>query len=368
MIAVAIIVGLTVVQDAFSTNYLIEKYMSPYLFAILTIVVGLLLNIVMLEVGHVIGAKLGHYRIMSFNVVGFCWMRKEGKWKFGFKDFDGLTGETRVAPKSEKSKLTAYIWIPVAMYALELAACIIVYTLGTGKGVSPTSPLRWMSISSILLIVISSMIALYNLAPFKLDSMTDGYRLTLISKKENMEAFNELMRIQALQQEGKEVDKIKIFPEITEFTASINLISVYQELEKGDYQKADELIDMIIVDPKKVSSTTYNRLLAQKLYIKIVTLPLEEVQDYYEKQVSDETRKFISNDLSMESLRTYILIAGLLDESNGEVEFAKSRSNKALKRTIPSRVKVEEKLYAEALEKVYNAHPDWKQEEKSPEA
>ena len=79
MIAVAIIVGLTVVQDAFTTNYNLN--MSPYLFAILTIVVGLLLNIIMLEVGHVIGAKLGHYRIMSFNVLGFCWMRKEGKWK-----------------------------------------------------------------------------------------------------------------------------------------------------------------------------------------------------------------------------------------------------------------------------------------------
>lgn len=366
MIAVAIIVGLTVVQDAFSTNYNLN--MSPYLFAILTIVVGLLLNIIMLEVGHVIGAKLGHYRIMAFNVLGFCWMKKEGKWKFGFKDFDGLTGETKVAPKSEKSKLTAYIWIPVALYAIELAACIVIYTLGTGKGLDPRSPLKWMTISSILLIVISSMIALYNLAPFKLDSMTDGYRLTLMSKKENMEAFNELMRIQALQQEGKEVDKIKIFPEITEFTASINLISVYQELEKSDYKKADELIDMIIVDPKKVSSATYNRLLAQKLYIKIVTLPLEEVKEYYDKQVTDETRKFISNDLSMESLRTYILIAGLLDESNGEVEFAKSRSHKALKRTLTSRVKVEEKLYNDALDKVYEAHPEWKQEENNSEA
>ncbi len=365
MIAVAIIVGLTVVQDAFGTNYNLN--MSPYLFAILVIVVGLLVNIIMLEVGHVIGAKLGHYRIMSFNFLGFCWMRKEGKWKFGFKDFDGLTGETKVAPKSEKSKLTPYIWIPVALYAIELATCIVIYSLGTAKDVDPRSPLKWMTIASILLIVISSMIALYNLAPFKLDSMTDGYRLTLISKKENMEAFNELMRVQALQLEGKEVDHIKIFPEITEFTASINLISVYEELDKGNFAKAEELIDMIIVDPKKVSSSTYNRLLAQKLYIKIVSLPLEEVKIYYDEQVNDLTRKFIADDLSMESLRTYILIAGLLDESNGEVEFAKSRSHKALKRTLPARAKVEEKLYNEALEKVYAAHPDWKQEENKPE-
>ena len=120
---------------------------------------------------------------------------------------------------------------------------------------------------------------------------------------------------------------------------------------------------MIIVDPKKVSSTTYNRLLAQKLYIKIMTLPLEEVKTYYDKEINDNVRKFIANDLSMESLRAYILIAGLLDESNGEIEFAKSRKDKALKRVAPGRKEVEQKLYDGALNKVYEAHPNWKQPE-----
>ena len=119
---------------------------------------------------------------------------------------------------------------------------------------------------------------------------------------------------------------------------------------------------MIVEDPKKVSSQTYNRLLAQKLYIKIMTLPLEEVKEYYDKQIGDETRKFIANDLSMPSLRAYILIAGLLDESNAEVTFAKSRKDKALKRTNTGRRQVEEKLYQEALTKVYSAHQDWVQE------
>ena len=204
------------------------------------------------------------------------------------------------------------------------------------------------------------MIALYNLVPIKLDSMTDGYRLTLISKKENMDAYNELMRIEALQLEGKEVGEIKVFSDITEFTASINLMSVYEEYKKNNYARAEELIDMIIVDPKKVSSQTYNRLLSQKLYIKIMTLPLEEVKVYYDKQIDDSVRKFIANDLSIESLRTYILIAGLLDESNGEVKFAVSRKDRALKRAAPSRAETEKLLYENALKKVYEAHPDWK--------
>lgn len=359
MIGAAIIVGLTAVQSVFQAHYHIS--MVSYLFAIIVIVVGLLVNIIGLEVFHVIGAKLGHYSVISFNVLGLCFQKKAGKWKFGFKDFDGLTGETKVAPKDEKSKLTPYIWLPVLMYFIELVVCIVLFTLAEDKNTPFDSPLHWMAVAAILWIVISSMLALYNLVPVHLDSTTDGYRLMLISKKENVEAFNELMRIQALQMEGKEVGEIKVFTEITEFTASINLMSVYEELNNKNYQRAEELIDMIVLDPKKVSSQTYNRLLAQKLYIRIMTLPLEEVRKYYDESINDNVRKFIANDLSMESLRAYILIAGLLDESNGEVEFAKSRKEKALKRVMPSRVEVEKKLYEEALEKVYSEHPDWKE-------
>ena len=359
MIGAAVVVGLTAVRDVFLAHY--HFSLNNYVFAILAILVALIVNIVGLEVFHVLGAKAGHYKILSVNVLWLCFRKKEGKWKLGFKDFDGLTGETKVAPKDEKSKLGLYVWLPVLAYFVELIACIVIYTLAGDKNIAPTeSPLHWMAVAAILFIVVSSMIALYNLVPIKLDSMTDGYRLTLISKKENMDAYNELMRIEALQLEGKEIGEIKVFSDITEFTASINLMSVYEEYKKNNYARAEELIDMIIVDPKKVSSQTYNRLLSQKLYIKIMTLPLEEVKVYYDKQIDDSVRKFIANDLSIESLRTYILIAGLLDESNGEVEFAVSRKDRALKRAAPSRAETEKLLYENALKKVYDAHPDWK--------
>ena len=214
MIAAAIIVGLTVVRDTFTTHYNLNN-LSPYVFAIIVIVVGLLINVIMLEVGHVIGAKLGKYAVLSFNVLGFCWQKKAGKWKFQFKDFDGLTGETKVAPKDEKSKLTPYVWVPVLFYALELTGCIVIYTMASDKNVPYSSPLNWLAVAAIFLIIISSMIALYNLTPFKLDSTNDGYRLILLSKKENIEAYNELMRIEAAQMNNEEVGEIKVFSVIS---------------------------------------------------------------------------------------------------------------------------------------------------------
>ena len=357
MIAAAVIVGLTAVQATFQVHYHLS--MPTYLFAIIVIVVGLIFNIIGLELSHVAGAKIGGYKILSINCVGFCFQKKGGKWKFSFKDFDGLTGETKIAPKSDKAKLAPYIWFPIVMYFAELAACIVVFTLAEDKSINAHSPLHWMAIASLLLIIIASMLALYNLVPIKLDSMTDGYRFTLLTKKENIDAFNELMRIEAAQMNDEDPGEIKVFNEITEFTASINLISVYIELKNKNYTRAEELIDMIVVDPKKVSPQTYNRLLSQKLYIKIMTLPLEEVKEYYDKNVDDFARKYIAHDLSMESIKAYVLIAGLLDKSRNEVEFAKSRKDRALKHTPHSRVEIENKLYEEALAKVYEAHPDW---------
>ena len=119
------------------------------------------------------------------------------------------------------------------------------------------------------------------------------------------------------------------------------------------------MIDKIIEDPSKVTTATYNRLMAQKLYIKIITLPLEEASKFYEESVGNEIRRFISNDLSMESIRAYVLIAGLLDNAPGEVQYAMSRKNKAAKRATASRKKVENALYEDAIKLVKEAHPDW---------
>ncbi len=358
MIAIAIIVGLTVVSSAFGNFYAGQGFMNTYLFAILTIIVGLLFNIVMLEVFHVIGGKLGGYNIVSFNILGFCWSKTLGKWKFKFEDFDGLTGETKLAPKSEKSKLTWFVWLPLLMYIVEFGICIALYTMGS-TSLPTKDPRRWLAVAALLWIIISSMIALYNFVPVKLDSMTDGYRLMLISKPANVAAFNELMRIENLQREGKPVDNIKIFEEITDFTASINLFSVYECLAEKKYDEAEKLIDMIIVDPKKVAVTTYNRLIAQKLYIKVINLPEEEARKYYDENVGDAIRRFISNDISMESLRAYVLIAGVLDNSLAEVSYANTRKEKALKRSLPARAELEKELYSSAIAMIKEKHPDW---------
>ena len=361
MVVIALLVAILIIRPLFESGVFSGPIVLSYLYTFLIIIGALILNAVGLELMHLLGAIIGGYAVVEFNVFGFALYKKLGKWKFGFKSFDGLTGSVVVAPKSEKSKLNAYVWLPILAYIIELVAGVVLYSIfgSTKSNVEGAYTHHLIALIAIVFVTVSSMLALYNFVPFELDSETDGHRLLLITKKVNMEAYNELMRIENLQREGKEVGEIRIFNDITEFTANINLISVYEHLSRGEFSKAEKLVDDIIVDPEKISKTTYYRLLAQKLYIKIMTLPKREAEVYYDENIDDKVRRFISSDASMESVRAYILIAGMLDESQAEVNYAISCVKKAMKRALPSRAKIEEKLYKEALQIVKDNHPLW---------
>lgn len=353
LIAGSFIIGTTVIKDAFQTFSVAD----PYLVGIGTIIVGIILNVCGLELLHALGAKIGGYEVVSINIVGFCFEKLRGKWTFKFKDFDGLTGETKVAPRKEKRNLKWFMWMPLLGYLIEVAACVALNTTITET--PELYNLGWLAISALLLIVISSIIALYNIVPFKLDSMTDGYRLVLISKKVNSEAFDELMRVENLQRNGEKVSKIKVFDEITEFTASVNLLSVYEYLNEKKYAEANKIIEKILGSGNELETYTRNRLMAQKVYIQIMEDEIEEAKKFYNEQVKDDIRRFIANDDSMESLRAYALIAAFLEDSESEVEYTKSRLAKILKKTLPSRAEIEQKLYKEALDKIAKTHKDW---------
>lgn len=359
MIALAVIVGLSVITNAMSQIGPRTSQFNPFAFIIHTILVGLLFNIIMLEVLHILGGIAGGYKIVSVNILGFNFEKKNGKLSFKFKDFDGLTGETKLVPKKEKPNLKPFIWFPLFGYAAEMAGCIVLYS---SMMQNQASDVAWLGVCAILFVVLSSMIALYNLVPIKLDTMTDGYRLVLISKEANVAAYNELLRVEDLERNGKDVGELKVFEEITEFTANLNLFSVYKYLDEGKYDEAEKIVDLNLTGGKKLEPNTYKRLISQKLYIELMTKEPEEARKVYDEIANDDVRRFIANDKSMESIRAYILISGILEKSQGEVNFAIANKAKALKRTLEKRAKYEEKLYDLALNKVYEAHPKWKEE------
>ena len=360
IIAFAIIFGLTVLQAHQN-----ESTLTGFLYVIYiigSVLVGTLLNAILFEVAHIIGAKIGKYDIISVNILGLCFYKEEGKRKARFASFDGLTGETKIVPKEgmvEKATPYPYLFFGSLFFVVEAVAVMVVFSIFRH---AEDLVLRDVAYSVLTIGAIGFVILIYNILPIRIDSMTDGYRLTMVSNPKNKLAFNELLRVEYEISQGNDDVEIKIFDEITNFTADLNLNRVYALLDKKEYKPAEEILDKIIAAKQEVSEKVYIRARAQKIYINLYTRNLEEAKEYYEKEVPVAERREISNDVSMASIRAYLLMSGLLDKSRSECIIALNNVYRAFKHTPKNRQHTEVELFNEALEKVVAAHPDWELE------
>lgn len=357
ILAIAVVFGLTVLREHASNPNTGMDTVVYIIFIFGAILSGVLFNAILFEVAHILGAKAGRYAIVSVNILGLLWYRDENKTKFKFKGYDGLTGETVILPKEDAKKEpnpTPYLLFGTLFYAIEITSVIICFTLYKDDPIGTNFVYFFLVVA-----VIGGMILLYNILPLKLDAMTDGYRMRMTTNAANKKAFNELLRVEYAVSQGKEV-KVATFTEMTNFTAELNLNKVYMLLDKKQFKEAEELIDIIINGKETVSNKIYVRARCQKIYINIINNSLEEAREFYDKEVSMAERRDISNDRSMVSARTYLLMSGLLDGSKSECLIAINTAGKCFEGTPKQRKKTEADLFNAAIDKVDELHPTWK--------
>ena len=360
IIILAVVFGLTVLQSHLNESSLIGFTYVLYIAG--AVIAGAVINAVIFELAHVLGAKIGKYMILSVNVLGFCFYKEDGKTKFRFASFDGLTGETKIVPKEgmvDKANPYPYLLFGSLFYAIEAIIVMVLFSLLRNAS---EYGLRDVAYAVLTIGAIGLVVLVYNILPMRIDSMTDGYRLTMVSNPKNKEAFNELLRVEYEVQQGNSDVEVKVFDDITNFTADLNLNRVYALLDKREYAQAEEILDKIISAKNDISEKVYIRARAQKIYINLYTKNIDEAREYYDKEVPVAERREISNDVSMASIRAYLLMSGLLDKSRSECIIALNNVYSAFKRTPKNRQETEIALFNEALEKVVAAHPDWELE------
>lgn len=358
VIALALIFCFTVLRG-YSSESGIDNGFLYWLYIVGAIVLGTILNAILFEFAHRVGAKAGRYIILSTNVLGLMFTRVEGKKKVKFTSFDGLTGETKIRPNPDAKKEPnprPYLLFGTVFYAVEIILVVVIFVVLTSLNNVILSDIAYFILT---MGVVGGVILLYNILPFRLDSITDGYRLTMISNPKNKEAFNELLRVEYEISQGNSDVEIKTFETITNFTADLNLNKVYALLDKREFIEAEKLLDIILSGKEEISKSLFLRARAQKIYINLMTKPLEEAKKYYEEEVKLHEMRDISHDVSMPSIRTYILVSGLIDKSHSETIITLNNVDKAFKRTPEKRKPIEESLYNETLNRLIEAHPNW---------
>lgn len=329
---------------------------------------GILFNAILFELAHMAGAKVGRYEIISVCILGLTFYKLDGKRRVKFANFDGLTGETKILPRTDVEKMPnprPYLLFGSLFFLVEAIGCVVAFTLfNTDNAATRTDAQVVLSnVGHFLLTmaVVGGVILLYNIIPLRLDSITDGYRLTMVTNPKNKEAFNELLRVEYEISQGNSDVEIKTFENITNFTADLNLNKVYALLDKREFEEAEKLLDIILTGKNELSHRTYLRAVAQKIFIHLLNKTPEEAREYYDNAVDLRVVREISQDDSMPSIRTYILVCGLIDRSRSEAALAIDKVSKAYKRTPKNRRPTEARLYNEAIDRVIEFNPKWEE-------
>ena len=323
MLVIVIIVGVTVIQPNFGNISSNLGSQGAIICVILSLLIGFIVNGTLIEIGHLLGALIGKYKIYHFCVLGFCFYKdKEGRLKFKLSSFDGIVGDTKIEPKSEKSNSIFYILFPLLFISIEVIVLVAVISI-----ISNISSLAFLKYACIICLTIGGILVLYDYAPIKLDTYNDGYRYVVTSKKINKDAYNEYLRIIKNIYYHQDDLNYKTYDELTDFTSKINMLSIYRLVKEDKIQDGIDIMDKII--NSNVSSLIKDDALMNNIYL--TYLLKKDVKDLL-NDVPESFKREISKCSTLLSSRAYI--AELLGGENidTELEFGKTRFNKIYKR------------------------------------
>ena len=359
--AFAVVYGFTVLQTHFQSSAMTAVWQYA-LYIIGCIIAGVLISSILFEFGHALGAKVGGYKIVKFTILYFSIYLDNNKYKFGFRRFNGLTGETLIIPnysKKEKPNPLPYlIYGPIFNLGWFVGSLVTFFYFKDGSRLDGDIAYAFLTTGLIGLILF-----IYDIVPIKSDVSTNGYQFFSLLKSKDYQGYNDLLtasndnNISVAVSSDKKADKPA--KQVNLNRVEGKLLSVANFIDEKKYDEASKLIEELLAKPEELTNKTYLETYEQKIYIKIMTTLFDEMSDYYNNEISLSLKRDISSDHTLIGIRTYILMAGLFDKSRSECVLALSKVAKAYKNTLPSRKHAELVLFNDALEKVCQAHPKW---------
>lgn len=361
MLGGAVWVGLSFIRPTISDeNFATYIPMNGVVLVLLAVLVGVLLNAVILELGHLLGAKLGHYKVVSWTCLGIQFKRgKDDKFKGGFGPFDGITGETKVVPlDAKKSNPRQMIYMPLVLFLIEVAICVVLMSVGKSAMNAGNGSMITVYLIALVILTVGCLIFLYNTFPIALDTKNDGQFITIFNNQANVQAYNEILIANDKMSRGEDVGKTPIYETVTDFTVKMNDVALYKALQEKNFEEALRINELTINCKDRVSSRTYLNAVAQKMALHLYLDPLNEAIEEY-KYLKHDEKRFIADLSSAPAVRAYLLVSGLVEDSEGEVKVAMDRADAAIKASGEDKRPVEEELMKEALKMAIERHPDW---------
>jgi len=327
---------------------------NAFVFYLIAIIVGFAISVIFMELGHVVGAKIGGYRIISISFLWLTFVKQNHKWKITTTSFDGFTGETKVAPKKENANPMPMFWLgTIFLLVLTLLGIYLPSVIPANESLK-----SHLIYGGYIVSTVAGLMVVYNILPLRLDTKNDAIMMRYV-RKENVKTYNEICRVQGELYDGQGLEDLEELSENDYLVAHWNYYAYLQSLYIGEYQKADQILDHMIKDSEKLPDAIYDELLAAKLVLILLTQTKEAAQEYF-LSVSPQVRKTINLCSSIEGSRNYFFISAIMNDNFEEAQSAykkfltKEKQNLEVGRNFD-----EETMMAMMMNQIHEIHPEW---------
>lgn len=349
LLAIAYVLGASMFSGASSTLE-IDNIM---LYALISIFGSFIVIIIVYELGKIIFGKLAGYRLIKVSILGFSYSKYQDKGSFGFTGIENLGGSTFMVPTKERANPFLYLLGGFFLYLLTGGVLLAL----SMSSIIPNE-IRYLFV---IYGGIGFLYSIYNLTPFKLDSINDGFIFrNIAANPQNKIAYHQnLFQELALRSNNGKLDYYQYDTDEAFFQAKALVYNYYYCLEKGDYDKAEKICNRIIKRSGYLVEDDIGEAYIGKVFFMLIRGEIDEVSSYY-WTLPKSMRRHLTYKKNLCSLKVALLIASSLDINYEECR----QINKAFKEIsskviYPTLLKVETELYQQSLAKVKQEHPDW---------
>ncbi len=323
------------------------------MFVILSFVFGIMLYIIVYQIGKIIFALLSGFKIISANILVLNFVKKENKFKIEFVFPEGWGGLIHVIPNKDYDKCKPILFHfggSILTIIFAVLASLIAYF------VDPTRKLVYILLT---LSIMGIIVLIANMIPVYTDGINDGFAIRLLLEKKNKKAYlDNLYQYEALYLGNRELQDFSYDDYDDTFQAYSLIYRYYYFMDKEDFNSAKEVCELMLEHRGFVSSEDVEIAESNKLYFMLISESDEKCYDYY-YSLDKGYRNYAISTSNYETLKTGLLVASKIEKTYDLFEHLLKSENKTKESYYKTRVAYEEKLVLKAKEAVYKTFPDW---------
>lgn len=330
-----------------------------WLFGLICVVSGYVLNVIFYEIGKRIFGFFAGYKLVYINVLIFK-VYKDEKYKshFALSGMENYGGNCFMVPKIEKKGNC----MPFLFHLGGSITCIILNVISviTCSVLSNIYNNDTIVLASLLVVTVGAVYMIINLAPVYSDSLLDGFILRMLYKKEYTDIyFNNLYNQEALINASHDFEKFDCDSYDNIFATENAYYQYYYYIHQKDYVNAEHCLDLIIENKDYAFPETITSAYADKYYFKLMKKDFKKsVEEYFlEKK---EVQKACVSSFDFGVLKTTLLITSLVDVSYDYYEYLFNKIDKMhQKYRFKSIADDELDMIELALKHIEEAKPEW---------